>query len=234
MLKGIGKRLLAKGKGMGERARAGQKRLRARKLDKRWGKRATVPTGSVYRRRLVPPSQRPELLRYLRQNLFKPNFFENLPNVHEGCIRRLDFHFYTNGKEGVVPVAIKDTDYKFDLYPRHEGKNFKDLRKIFLAHQQAVKKGRIRAKKYLLRSPKVYGTIGDFLVMEYIAETPLPRNLWKKIWPELETNLSRLGEKGPEKGFSRPQAWHAMPVANTNPKSPLKGKWVVFLPYDYA
>ncbi len=204
-----------------------------RKLDKRRKARATVPTGSVYKRQLVPPSQRPELLHYLRQNLFKPDFFKALPTLYGSRIKRLDFHFFVGEQEHVVPVAIKNTS-AIGLYPESQGKNFEEIRESFLAHQRAVRSGRINPKTYILRSPKVYGRIGDFLVMEFVAETNLPWELRKDVPIELVRNFLRLKDKNLIGKRPVPQTWNLITVASTNPGNPKEGKWVVFLPYDYA
>jgi hypothetical protein len=202
--------------------------LKKRLWDRRRRLRETSTTGPpVYERQLVPPSQRPELLRYLRQNLFKPHFFENLSDIYAGRIKRLDFHFWIDKKEHVVSVAIKNTNMP-DLYPELQGKEFEEFRDRFEVHQRAVHSGKIRPKRYILRTPKVYGLIEDFLVMEFVAQTHLPENYWKEIWSELEKNLSRLKIK------KQPQPWHAMPVANTNPRNPENGKWIIFGAYYYA
>ena len=197
--------------------------------------RETVPTGHFYKRHLVPPSQRPELLRLLGKKLSEPAFFKKLPLLCSGVVKRFDFHFSLNGQEQVVPVAIKDTSWPMQTL---HGSEFEEIRNVFLAYQKAVRNGGIVPKACILRSSKVYGFIGRFLVMEYIAQVSLPEEFWASIESELRANLSRLKIKT---GIMRaaglavvPQVDHMMTVANTNSGNPKNGKWIIFLPYDYA
>ncbi len=201
------------------------KGLKKKLWDRRRKKRATVPIGRHYERLLVPPSQRPELLHYLRQHLSKTDFFAALPGIYGVRVKRFDFHFYLNGEERVVPVVIKNTAAATSGYsPKRHGKDFEEIRDVFGVHQRAVHNGKIKSKTYMLRSPKVYDIIGDFVIMEYIdklEKTPY----WSSTRSELYENFSKL------KVGSMPRVDHAMLAGNTNPKEPEKGKWIVFLPY---
>lgn len=232
-LERAGQKLNLGGQKLKKQAKERLKEHNIRKLDKTRKARATVPTGPLYKRQLVPPSQRPELLKYLRQNLFKPDFFENLSGLYGPRVKQLDFHFYINKREHVVPVVIKNTG-AFAHIPESQGKNFEEIRRSFEAHQRAVRSGKINPKTYILRSPKVYGRIGDFLVMEFVAKTDLHWDLRKEIFKEVGRNFLRLKDKNLIGKRPVPQTWSLITVANTNPKNPEKGKWVVFLPYDYA
>lgn len=94
-----------------------------------------------------------------------------------------------------------------------------------------MRNGEIKAENHVLRSPKVYGGIGNFLVMEFIGHYK-PPEIYEVIVAELRKNFIKLKNKGLIS--KTPQDYHFMCVGNTNPRNPKKGKFVVFLPYDYA
>jgi len=207
------------------------KSYRAKKLDKFRRAREIIPTGKIYKRRLVPPSQRPALLKLLERKLSEPGFFENLPILYQSTVKRFDFHFFAGKQEYIVPVAIKNT--AFWKQPPADGRDYGALRKTFLAHHKAVNSGLIKPERYIMRSPKVYARIGNFLVMEFVnslgfnAYGPL-----KGVFDEIHGNFLFLKRK--QLIPQTPQYFHVMPVANTNPGDPKRGKWIVFSSYDYV
>jgi len=204
-----------------------------RKLDKLRRARETVPTGRIYRRHLVPPSKRPALLKLLGKKLSEPGFFKNLPILYQSTVKRFDFHFFSGKQQYIVPVAIKNTAFWEAPPASSDGRDYGELRKAFLAHNRAVYSGLIKPERYIMRSPKVYVRIGDFLVMEFVnslgfnAYGPL-----KGVFDEIHGNFLFLKKK--RLISESPQYVHIMPVANTNPADPKKGKWIVFSSYDYV
>ena len=170
------------------------------------------------------------LLKFLQGELQKPGFFRGLlETIGTPKVRKFVF-------DG-TPVAIKNTKGFAE-----EGRNYAKLRQNFLKHQFAVRNGRIKAQFYKLKSPRVYGVIGNYLVMEFVAEKPildfLPADEKKaeeikasciKAIRELEENIKQINKAAP-----KPQVTDIMIAGNTNPKEPLKGKWIFFMPYDYV
>jgi len=190
-------------------------------LDKRQKNRGAVPTYLHYKRELVPVKERAALLNLLQEKLADPNFFENLPFLCLNRVKVFDF----NGTRVVIKLAPNEW----------QGLDFKRLRGDFLAHQRAVRRGLIKPQHYTLRSPRVYGVVGHFLVMEYV--TPLDQwRLGPKInivKDELKTNFLVL-QKRNLVGHYAPQSSDLIPAGETNPSNPEESKLVVFLPYDYV
>ncbi len=165
------------------------------------------------------------LMSFLKQKLIDESFFWSLERVslhpQNDYARKLDF-------EG-LPIVVKDT-YGIEKH----GINFEAIRtKAYLVHQRAVRSKQIKPEYYILRSIKVYGRIGDYLVMQRIEERMIKRmtgaelDSFKTAKIELFTNLSKLRVTA-----MMPQARHLIAFRNTNPKDPAKGKWIVYLPYD--
>ncbi|MFA4855566.1 MAG: hypothetical protein WC634_03215 [archaeon] len=163
------------------------------------------------------------MLNLLQERLAEPRFFETLPYLSSSYkVRWFDFNGYK--------VVIK-------LVPNErQGLDFKRLRGDFLAHQRAVRRGLIKPQHYTLRSPRVYGVVGHFLVMEYV--TPL-LDQWRLgpkiniVKDELKTNFLVL-QKRNLVGHYAPQSSDLIPAGSTNPSNPKESKLVVFLPYDYV
>src|SRR3989338_6536615 len=97
------------------------------------------------------------LLSELETKLKSRDFFKQLGNINSGNIRVRKYMF------GNVPIVIKDT--WGDL---HHGHKFEVLRKIFYDHNFQVRQKKINAEKYRIIMPRVFGRIGDYLVMEYM------------------------------------------------------------------
>ncbi|MBN2067228.1 MAG: hypothetical protein JW744_02055, partial [Candidatus Diapherotrites archaeon] len=183
--------------------------------------KGSVSIRGVYKRHLVPPKQRAEMLAFFGKKLADPNFFGSLKG--ETRVRHSDF-------KG-IPVVIKKTGG-----PSH-GFYFTEFRNFFAQHQDAVRKGLIKPKGYILRAPKVYGRVGDCLIMERV-EAVLPRQFpgygdprIERVIGEIESSMSFLKEKKLIRTW--PQVQDLIVAGSTNPKSPEKGRWVAFMPYDY-
>src|SRR3989338_5622001 len=97
------------------------------------------------------------LLSELESKLKSPDFFKQLENINSGNIRVRKYMY------GKIPVVIKDT-----WGQREHGHHYKILRHIFYDHQILARSKKINAEKYRLISPRVFGRIGDYLVMEYM------------------------------------------------------------------
>lgn len=167
------------------------------------------------------------LMKHLQTQLKDRIFFANLPMAvvspfSSRKVKKLVFRGRT--------VVIKDTLGKIE-----HGFSYKSMRKKFLAHHKALKSGEIKAEHYKLRSAAIYGTVGNYLIMEFVPQklgkdmTKAEYTSWKIADLELCHNLQTLFRDID----GRPQALHIMPVRNTNPKNYAKGKWLVYLPYDY-
>ena len=162
------------------------------------------------------------LLSDLNEKLKDKAFFGSLPKTDPIFSSLKNFSF-----EG-VDVVIKDTR-GFDC----EGKNFNELRNSFLAHQKAVRSGELRPKNYFLKSIKVYGRIGDYLIMQRIKTIRdyemYESDKWtlEKIRTELRHTFYGLLGKGLIKVV--PQADHIMFPRS---RKKINGRLVVYMPYD--
>ena len=155
---------------------------------------------------------------------------------------------YFEGKK----VYVKDT-----LNHPNQGSDFEKLRRDFLVHQEAARLGFIDTSKYILFSPRVYGRVGSFLVMEHIDEMPKKsfsltletdgrkvqgfdriHNAWLAFAMKQEPNKSlNEAKRALRHNFgmlndyglaSLPDVNHVMAIGQH------KGKWVFYLPYDYT
>ena len=188
---------------------------------------------SFSRHIIQPPAEQRRLIQELEGKLKNPDFFNGLPSLKSSSVKRFEF----NG----VSVAIKNT--KGNIPPgsnirQMHGYDFNSFRKTLLAHQEAVRNKGITASRYKLKSIKVYGRIGNFLVMEFV-ESPSRGKVRRELnaavrksldaaTAQLESNLGKL-----TRDYTNiPQETHLMVVGNSNPKYPDKGQWVFFLPYD--
>ena len=178
-----------------------------------------------FRHRVLSPKERRRLLPHIRRKLKQRGFFTGLRSVGEcSYVRKYEV-------DGRV-LIIKDTSRH-----RMHSLNYADIRKDVLAHHQALRRGLIKADRYIATVPKAYGRIDKYLVMEYVPEKfPNHPNFSRSLSLariEMSSNLSRLVKAGliPDRP---PQARDAIVAGHTNPKHPENGKCVFFLPYDYG
>lgn len=171
----------------------------------------------AFKRFLVPPKQRQGLLRFLEKKNLKL-LFDGLPIIYNFSVRRTFF-------KG-IPVIIKDTRGGIA-----HGFDFERARKAFLVHQKALRQGQIKAIHYKMKSPKVYGRIENFLIMEYVPTSPEEKKLFfaSPAFKELKENFIILHRNGLIKEI--PQL-DAMPVKVESTKLSER-KWLVFLPNDW-
>jgi hypothetical protein len=178
----------------------------------------------------VAKSKERVLLRALAGKFSDPNFFYKLPELYQN-IKYLVF----NGQR----LAIKDTR------SYGHGMHFEILRKSLLLHQKAAREGKINTSGYVLRAPRVFGTIKQrYLVMSFVEGKTIDgfaRELldsgatketiasFSSAWKKLQGNIRQLFASNPAE---RPQIFHFIAAGTTNPKSPEKGNWVFYLPYD--
>jgi len=170
------------------------------------------------------------LMEYLEEKFKDPNFFNSLTKdntIHTPNVRTKEF-------EGTT-FAIKNTHGMVS-----HGFDAEKMRKDFLAHQMAIRKGELKATHYKLRSIKLLGKIGDYLVMQYIPIINIremrANHQWAqshvRAYGELAGNLLTLHNTG--KIDRVPQYSDLRSTGNTNPSDVNKGKWVFYLPYDYG
>ncbi|MBN2067245.1 MAG: hypothetical protein JW744_02145, partial [Candidatus Diapherotrites archaeon] len=168
------------------------------------------------------------MMKFLKKRLREKGFFESLPDLGGppyGNMKACDL--------GGFELAIKNT-FGF----KEHGSDFKKFRSVFLAHQMAVKEGRLNPQHYILKSIKVYGKIGNFLVMQRVKEKPVAemgyaeKTSFETARSEVKKNFEELFA---EHEIKRPPQTrkHVLAVENTKPQQPEKGKWVVCLPYDF-
>lgn len=169
-----------------------------------------------------------------------PNFSGEVMEVAEriiksGKVRKLpQAHFRNSVRVAVIDgrkVVFKNTKGK----DRH-GHDYEKLRRTFLQHQLALRQGIIKAEKYSARTPKAYGRIGKYLVMQYVEGKSLTKfailSAYEEIdaaYQEMKANFAKLKEKGLIE--QEPQLFHVI-IGN---RSGLKrGKVVFYFVYDYG
>lgn len=89
-----------------------------------------------------------------------------------------------------------------------------------------MRKGEIKPENYKLRSIKVLGRIGNYLVMEHVENRKLDWDRYKKITEELRGNFLGLTRK--DFSLRIPQTSDIIVPGKRE-----QGKLVVYLPYDY-
>jgi len=191
-----------------------------------------------------PVGWQKDLMKYLRKELnSNPGFFNTLEILKgdRGVPKRvLDFR----GKKVVIKrdPTVKDPDIaKRGIH----GGNYEKIRKLLLAHQAGVLEGKINPKSYVLRSIKVYGRIGEFLVMDYVQGKGYYYHYFlpysgtsgtidlkdvREAKNEIEQNFCKVV------GVNQKhlQFFDMIVAGKTNPAHPEKGKWIFYLPYDMA
>jgi len=181
----------------------------------------------LFKRHLVPMPNRGALLLEAEKVIKAQEYVDakRLPRLKEvEHVRASIFKFTFQGK----PVAFKNT-----LASKKHGFDPASLRNDFLTHQRAVRSGQIIADKYVLRSPKVYGMVGQYLVMECIEGATIDnastrfaldkfqrRNFFDSVH-QLEQNFSKLLADEALADKKRMPQWTDVMVAGHN-----NGKWV--------
>ncbi|MFH1256327.1 MAG: hypothetical protein V1494_03455 [Candidatus Diapherotrites archaeon] len=176
-----------------------------------------IPVRKIGSRNLVwPPEAQKRLVKELKHKLRK-GLFISLPIIRgSNYIRK----YYFEG----IPVAIKDTGF-LDVH----GHDYNSLKQAFLEYHRAIKAGEIGAKFHSLRSPKVYARVKNFLIMEYVEQTPVQpseEGSHSQATLEASKNFDHLIKIGRIKGMLVPQVSHIMPQKKEG------GKWVFYHPYD--
>ncbi len=174
----------------------------------------------LFKRHLIPQKNRKTMLKILQKKL-NEKFFDSLPKLQDynPQIRVCKY----NGKR----VIIKDTKGNQD-----EGFNFQELRNSFLEHQKSARQKAINTDSYILRSPKIYGRIGNYLVMELIEDKyeeiyssrPELRNKMVMAFNQLRRNFRKLKS---DKLIKRIPQLYPMITGIEN------SRWVFYLSYDY-
>jgi len=174
------------------------------------------------------PEQKKRLMKVLGEKLKNKNFFERLPNVAGRTMARFDF--------GGIPVLIKYTPSET------HGRDYEGIEKIFKEYNKTLKGGEIKAKRSVLRLPKAYGRIGDYVIMEYmdwLKDHDLfdNRKLEHQLLlanDEAINNIISVAKSMKLHIQGMPKAGDIVLWGNTNPKNPSKGKWIFYMLYDYV
>ena len=179
----------------------------------------------AFKRNLPPYSMRAPLMAELRRKL-TPKTFALLLTVEKRVPWATDnvkiFHKNKN------VVAIKDTRWLAEQgFTRNPKTSL--ARKFLLAHHRYYRKNKLREKaKYILRSPKIFGRIGNFLVMEYIKEWKPKTKAEAAALFKAKMELANTAEKvAGIFGIQRLQVEDFIPAGIYN------GKFVFYAVYDY-
>ncbi|MFH1255919.1 MAG: hypothetical protein V1494_01370 [Candidatus Diapherotrites archaeon] len=188
----------------------------------------TAGNAAIKKRVIVPSAERKKMLSLLRRKLRNPSFFEELfpLGLDIGFVKSPVVKGFSFNR---MPLAIKYTGGQAT-----QGQKYRQFRNIFKTYHKALGAGLIKAELHILRSPQVYGRIGNYLIMEKINEL-LPANKKEELtqnnaYLELVNNFRKLKEKGLIRGEIQLNDY--MLAGNTNPENPAKGKWIIFHPYD--
>jgi len=190
-----------------------------------------VAEGRLLRGYEARPTRRgKELMAELERKLTR-EFFESLkdadPDLHRKDPHKVkQFEF-----EGKLYV-IKDTLGRGNL----QGYNYEDYRRALHVHQLAVRNGIIKPKHYMLRTIRVHGRIGNYLVMDFVdgrkystlvnsLESP---QFLKKTRDELEENLEKLNKKG----FTTMVRGRRFQFDHSIVRKARFDVWEFYLPYD--
>ena len=118
-----------------------------------------ISTSPIFKRQLLKPPFRKALLKELDARLNDKTFFSKLNPLGTKYGRVKEYEFMG------VQVAVKNTDGT-----NSHGGNYKEIRKDIMQHQIAVRKGQINAPLYILRTPRVYGVVDNYLIMEKVKD----------------------------------------------------------------
>jgi len=189
-----------------------------------------------YKRRMLRGKKIAKMMEFLKENLSSEFFFNKTKWL---AIKVRAFEF-----EG-VSVAIKNTRGE-----EAGGSKPEEFRETFLTYHRETKRGKlldgegkpIREQRARVISPKIYGKIGNYIIMECMDGMAIRDSLkvlrgdtyysLKEAYKELEKNVRVIKENKKFKKDRDPQPFHAIVLGNTNPKNPWRGQWLFSLPYD--
>lgn len=189
-------------------------------------KRFFKKPGNLIRKRFArkeTPADNNEVMEYLKKKLSTPGFFSKLELAGEPSfteVKKLEW----KGRKLAIKFAER----------QEHGADYDGIRRIFLAHQRAVRKGEIKPKKYKISSIKVFGKIGNYIVMKYIegiSSAKLYEKQEKGSLEALEEMFENFRFLRKNKKISKIPQIEVDFIAK--PSNPEKGKWEFFLPYDY-
>jgi hypothetical protein len=127
-----------------------------------------------------------------------------------------------------TPVAIKVT--RGSIF---EGANPKRVQKDITLHDEAIRRGLIDNKFYVLHTPLVYGTIGPLLIMEYIKESKRVTREEKNVaTAELWANLGK-SEKALDKKRKRDLVTGRLQTSDFIAAGKINGKVILYTAFDY-
>ncbi|MDD3159775.1 MAG: hypothetical protein PHQ98_02300 [Candidatus ainarchaeum sp.] len=181
----------------------------------------------TYKRRLVAIHQRRQLKKFLEENLTKA-FFKKLPRTKFVANDNLRVFEYAGKK-----VVIKDCSAFF--FSNH-GIDYELTRQMMLNYNQNIRKRKLPNRFHILRTPKVYARIGNYLIMEHIEEkrhdvpstqvTNEEVEIYEKGLNEIRNNSKQLLNADFMK-LMRKQDIHLMCTGI------YQGKAVFYVPYDF-
>lgn len=189
-----------------------------------------APSKSLLGKRLLA---RDELVSELRPRLSKPSFFESLLPLGNTPGKRTRV-FVFRGKKYVLKQTLGSIK---------DGFNPREIEGVFRSHQRAVQEGQIKAEKYMVKLPRWVKVIGNFLLMEFVEGRSIKemqlagfaeRESFRDAYFEMARDFEKLADLGVIERDRLPQFHHLVVAENTSPGNPAGGKWVFFLPYDFA
>ena len=157
------------------------------------------------------------VMEMLRKEL-NHDFFLKLPIIKDfSGLQASRVRLFKMGEEKFV---IKDCG----SHNEHGG-DAKSVREFIKRHHEEIRAGTIHSTGYLLRTPQVYGKIGNYLVMEHIeAEKSISRQSAMDAQRELGENFALIIKKYK---LDNPQSHDTIPAGMHN------GKVVLYTVYDY-
>jgi hypothetical protein len=189
-------------------------------------------------RHRVQPQEQKQLMRDLKRLIVEEKGFAQLKPIDK--LNQLIRIYEYKGKK----VIIKNT------WGETQDGNKPDLvRHAIMEHQKAVQRKDIKQTRYRIKTPYVYGKVGDYLVMEYMEgehisvakqkSSIFARRSLARAEQELATNFAAI-ENGllpiaeTQPNLKLPQLSDFMVTGNSNPRNPSRGIWYFSPPYDFA
>jgi hypothetical protein len=178
----------------------------------------------LFRRKLPTPKVAQEALEFIRKNFSKGDSFLRLTNeVPKGTSWVRLFKF--KGHEFVIKNTLKSSNHGHST----EQPNNHPVRKFIKLHHEFFRKNKERKKSsYILRTPKLFGIEGNYLLLEKIKRwTPKTQDellMYDKARREMQSALLQTSART---DATVPQ------ISDFIPAGIYKGKVVFYTVYDY-
>ncbi len=145
----------------------------------------------------------------------------NTPGINKKWVKKIKI----NGEE--KKVFIKETNSGEGITRYWHGDDTKYMREIFRKIQIELRKTNNKERKFILKTPKIYGKLNNKqLVMEYIEKADLPKKEVLLARMQLMHEIDKLSGKISNAGQLFEQAGHFMPAGKKN------GKIIFYFVYD--